>query len=147
MTETSDITTRLCEYASGTDSPPRMLLVRAATEIARLRLAIQRLADQDATLSVCDGDVTVTMEASPEWIPVAERLPEIPPDAPNYACRVNVLTWNSMPGWSVREMVYARNMYAKTEKGRDPRWEEVGGRLAHFQPTHWMPMPPGPPCS
>jgi hypothetical protein len=29
----------------------------------RLRDAIRRLADQDATLSVCDGDVTVTMDA------------------------------------------------------------------------------------
>jgi hypothetical protein len=27
-------------------------------EIARLKEAIRRLADQDATLSVCDGDVT-----------------------------------------------------------------------------------------
>ena len=35
-----------------------------AAEIARLRLAIRRLAEQDATLSVCDGDVTVTMDAT-----------------------------------------------------------------------------------
>ena len=28
-------------------------------EVARLRLAIRRLADQDATLSVCNGNVTV----------------------------------------------------------------------------------------
>jgi hypothetical protein len=33
-------------------------------EIARLREAIRRLADQDATLSVCDGGVTVTMDAT-----------------------------------------------------------------------------------
>jgi len=33
-------------------------------EIARLKAAIRRLADQDATLSVCDGDVTVTMDAT-----------------------------------------------------------------------------------
>lgn len=33
-------------------------------EIARLRLAIRRLADQDATLSVCDGNVTVAMDAT-----------------------------------------------------------------------------------
>ena len=30
----------------------------------RLRLAVCRLADQDATLSVCDGNVTVTMDAT-----------------------------------------------------------------------------------
>ena len=33
-------------------------------EIARLREAIRRLADQDATLSVCGGNVTVTMDAT-----------------------------------------------------------------------------------
>lgn len=33
-------------------------------EIERLREAIRRLATQDATLSVCDGNVTVTMDAT-----------------------------------------------------------------------------------
>ena len=32
------------------------------SEIDSLRLAIRRLADQDATLSVCNGNVTVTMD-------------------------------------------------------------------------------------
>ena len=36
----------------------------AAHEIERLRLAIRRLAEQDATLSVCEGNVTVTMDAT-----------------------------------------------------------------------------------
>jgi hypothetical protein len=35
-----------------------------AAESERLRLAIRRLAEQDATLSVCDGAVTVTMDAT-----------------------------------------------------------------------------------
>jgi hypothetical protein len=35
-----------------------------AAEIASLRTAIRRLAEQDATLSVCDGNVTVTMDAT-----------------------------------------------------------------------------------
>jgi hypothetical protein len=35
-------------------------------EVEQLRLAIRRLADQDATLSVCDGAVTVTMDATPD---------------------------------------------------------------------------------
>jgi hypothetical protein len=34
------------------------------SEIDSLRLAIRRLADQDATLSVCDGAVTVTMDGT-----------------------------------------------------------------------------------
>jgi radical SAM superfamily enzyme with C-terminal helix-hairpin-helix motif len=33
-------------------------------EIERLHTAIRRLADQDATLSACDGAVTVTMDAT-----------------------------------------------------------------------------------
>jgi hypothetical protein len=33
-------------------------------ENERLRLAIRRLAEQDATLSVCDGAVTVQVEAT-----------------------------------------------------------------------------------
>jgi hypothetical protein len=36
----------------------------AAAEIASLRLAIRRLAEQDATLSVREGSVTVTMDAT-----------------------------------------------------------------------------------
>jgi hypothetical protein len=41
-----------------------LVMDEAADEIGRLRLAIRRLADQDATLSVCDGAVTVTMDAA-----------------------------------------------------------------------------------
>jgi hypothetical protein len=36
----------------------------AKAAIESLRLAIRRLAEQDATLSVCDGAVTVTMDAT-----------------------------------------------------------------------------------
>ena len=42
------------------------LVGKLTREIERLRLAIRRLADQDATLSVCDGAVTVTMDATPD---------------------------------------------------------------------------------
>ena len=35
-----------------------------AAEVRRLRAAIAALADQDATLSVCDGAVTVTMDGT-----------------------------------------------------------------------------------
>jgi NAD-specific glutamate dehydrogenase len=35
-----------------------------AAEVERLRAAIRLLADQDATLSVCGGSVTVTMDAT-----------------------------------------------------------------------------------
>jgi hypothetical protein len=39
-------------------------IAKLEAEIARLREAIRRLADQDATLSVCNGGVTVTMDAT-----------------------------------------------------------------------------------
>lgn len=40
------------------------LLDEKDAEIAQLKEAIRRLAAQDATLSVCDGNVTVTMDAT-----------------------------------------------------------------------------------
>jgi hypothetical protein len=42
----------------------RLRLEAAHAEIERLHTAIRRLADQDATLSVCGGNVTVTMDAT-----------------------------------------------------------------------------------
>jgi hypothetical protein len=36
----------------------------AAEEIENLREAIRRLAEQDATLSVCDGNVTVDLDGT-----------------------------------------------------------------------------------
>ena len=41
----------------------------ACREIASLREAIRRLADQDATLSVCNGDVIVQMESGDQPCP------------------------------------------------------------------------------
>jgi hypothetical protein len=41
-----------------------VLLREAAGEIEQLREAIRRLAEQDATLSVCDGSVIVEMDAT-----------------------------------------------------------------------------------
>ena len=35
-----------------------------AEELAKHREAIRRLAEQDATLSICNGNVTVTMDAT-----------------------------------------------------------------------------------
>jgi len=43
-------------------TPQEIYDLRAENE--RLREAIRHLADQDATLSVCDGAVTVTMDAT-----------------------------------------------------------------------------------
>jgi hypothetical protein len=52
------------ERLRGDAAVARLRLDAAHAEIERLRLAIRRLADQDATLSVCDGAVTVTLDAT-----------------------------------------------------------------------------------
>ena len=62
---TDDIVTRLRRWTIATDAVPASdLMDEAADEIVRLRDAIRRLAEQDATLSVCDGRVIVTMDAT-----------------------------------------------------------------------------------
>ena len=55
-----------CAAECGCDAewtPQEVLDLRA--EVARLKEAIRRLAEQDATLSVCDGNVTVQMDPTP----------------------------------------------------------------------------------
>ena len=49
---------------SGESGKPTLTDAERDAEIERLRDAIRRLADQDATLSVCGGNVTVTMDAT-----------------------------------------------------------------------------------
>ncbi|TBL31860.1 DUF551 domain-containing protein, partial [Escherichia coli] len=60
----------------------------------------------------------------------SERMPEI---------RQTVIGWN---GYAVRQCVYTRNEYAKTQKGREPRFETLTG-IWHGV-THWMPLPEPP---
>ena len=60
----ADIIDRLLAAVKADAPIQRALVVSAAAEIERLRFAIRRLAEQDATLSVCDGNVTVTMDAT-----------------------------------------------------------------------------------
>jgi predicted glycoside hydrolase/deacetylase ChbG (UPF0249 family) len=63
-----DIVTRLNQTRAdmlGTDDEDHYWDCHEAVhEIERLREAIRRLAEQDATLSVCDGNVTVTTDAT-----------------------------------------------------------------------------------
>jgi hypothetical protein len=61
---TADIIDRLLAAVKADAPIPRAMVVLAAVEIERLRFAIARLAEQDATLSICDGNVTVTMDAT-----------------------------------------------------------------------------------
>nr|WP_250320371.1 DUF551 domain-containing protein [Escherichia coli] len=74
-----------------------------------------------------NGNSPVTQDG---WISCSERMPEI---------RQTVIGWN---GYAVRQCVYTRNEYAKTQKGREPRFETLTG-IWHGV-THWMPLPEPP---
>lgn len=61
----ADIVERLRHWSHGLTYDPAVGLMHdAAAEIERLRRAICCLAEQDATVSVCEGRVTVTMDAT-----------------------------------------------------------------------------------
>lgn len=61
-----DIVDRLRQWVDREtiESDPAGAITAAADEIERLREAIRRMADQDATLAVVGGTVTVTMDAT-----------------------------------------------------------------------------------
>ncbi|HBA3179252.1 TPA: DUF551 domain-containing protein [Escherichia coli] len=76
-------------------------------------------------------DVNGNSPVTPDgWIRCSDRMPEI---------RQTVIGWN---GYAVRQCVYTRNEYAKTQKGREPRFETLTG-IWHGV-THWMPLPEPP---
>lgn len=65
MLGSQDITRRLRRWTHAVDSAPASdIMEQAADEIENLRMAIRRLAEQDATLSVCDGNVTVDLDGT-----------------------------------------------------------------------------------
>ncbi|TEW32429.1 DUF551 domain-containing protein [Escherichia coli] len=85
----------------------------------------------DDTLYVRADLVNGNSPVTPDgWISCSERMPEI---------RQTVIGWN---GYAVRQCVYTRNEYAKTQKGREPRFETLTG-IWHGV-THWMPLPEPP---
>ncbi|EEW7582285.1 DUF551 domain-containing protein [Escherichia coli] len=76
-------------------------------------------------------DVNGNSPVTPDgWISCSDRMPEI---------RQTVIGWN---GYAVRQCVYTRNEYAKTQKDREPRFETLTG-IWHGV-THWMPLPEPP---
>lgn len=65
-----------------------------------------------------------------EWIKCSDRMPEVGQD---------VIGWN---GFAIRQVRYRINTYARTEKGRLPRFESGNG-IWHGV-THWTPLPAAP---
>lgn len=65
-----------------------------------------------------------------EWIKCSERMPDI---------GQSVIGWN---GFAMVQVKYRINAYARTVKGRQPRFESGVG-IWHGC-THWQPMPPPP---
>lgn len=87
----------------------------------------ERIEAVKAVLRRLAGNYPVTPDG---WISCSERMPEI---------RQTVIGWN---GYAVRQCVYTRNEYAKTQKGREPRFETLTG-IWHGV-THWIPLPEPP---
>lgn len=71
------------------------------------------------------------------WIAVTKRLPEL---SETNSC-VHCLA--AVPQGQVIALDWTRNTYAKTERGRTPRWEWQG-KIYPWEPTHWMPYPDHP---
>lgn len=70
------------------------------------------------------------------WIPVSERLPEFPDGKNSVRCICYT-------GNFVTSLEWCRNVYAKTERGKAPRWE-WDGRISPWIVTHWKPLPKPP---
>ncbi len=77
-------------------------------------------------------------EEQTRWIPVSERLPEFKEGSDQV---VVIAARDSSP--TTFPLWYSRNPYAKTEKGRAPKWKHGWGHEA-ATPTHWMPLPEAP---
>lgn len=117
-------------------NPLKMYAVDAVAAIAEVRgwnscraamLHGAEPVSQTYKLNELSGNSPVTPDG---WISCSERMPEI---------RQTVIGWN---GYAVRQCVYTRNEYAKTQKGREPRFETLTG-IWHGV-THWMPLPEPP---
>lgn len=73
------------------------------------------------------------------WVPVKERMPEIDYTKAPYYRYVKTIARGK--NGDCGELWYRSNGYAKTEKGRIPRWELPNGRKYDEKVTHWMPLP------
>ena len=65
-----------------------------------------------------------------EWVKCRERMPEL---------NQKVIAWN---GHFVSQCVYKQNRIAKSERGRNPRFENHNGIWRGV--SHWMPIPEPP---
>ncbi|HBJ0109491.1 hypothetical protein BED10_24065 [Escherichia coli] len=112
-----------------TANPATVLALLGELEAAEKRIAELEAepVSQTYKLNELSGNSPVTPDG---WISCSERMPEI---------RQTVIGWN---GYAVRQCVYTRNEYAKTQKGREPRFEILTG-IWHGV-THWMPLPEPP---
>ncbi|EOY8361895.1 DUF551 domain-containing protein [Salmonella enterica subsp. salamae] len=88
---------------------------------------VQEYVKLERLQNALSGNSPVTPDG---WISCSDRMPEI---------RQTVIGWN---GYAVRQCVYTRNEYAKTQKGREPRFEILTG-IWHGV-THWMLLPEPP---
>lgn len=76
-----------------------------------------------------------------DWVLVSDREPSLGRNAAPRLERVKCLV--NLESGEVVEADYTRNEYAKTEKGRRPRWER-NGRIVTSPVYAWRKMPTGP---
>lgn len=72
-----------------------------------------------------------------KWIKCADMMPEVNKDGTSSLYIVCTTTGR------VTAMTYSCNPYAKTEKGKAPKWKWMG-QTSIWEPAYWMPLPPPP---
>ncbi len=77
--------------------------------------------------------------ATVEWVSVAERMPEIPADAPEYAKSVTVLVTYDGYNRRVAEASWVQPTY--TKRPMPPRWQSRHELWKFGTITHWAYMP------
>ena len=73
-----------------------------------------------------------------DWIKCSDKLPEIDYTGAIYSHSISVIGCYA-DSQRAMEVRYCSNGYAKTEKGRAPRWERDG--LIVGAPDYWMHFP------
>ena len=124
-------------------TPQRLEEIRERAELSRKRdwvVPREAIADIDGLLEhVEELQALAERGARYRWVPVAERLPDIDYTKAPYYRYVKTIARGK--NGDCGELWYRSNGYAKTEKGRIPRWELPNGRKYDEKVTHWMPIP------
>ena len=96
----------------------------------------KQAADAIEQLSVVVRAQKAVLDKFPRWIPVTERLPELPRS--EYCAKMVIAKVN---GFGVMPMAYERT---KLNGKVTERWRFYWDRVCTEEVTHWMPLPESP---